>query len=598
MPKKKSNKGLSILFGLTFLSPVVYSIVVFEMDAVQRMFFFSVSFLLFLLFIGKFKFDAAVQLNKLLSVLMLIFPFTFLTAIINDSGYLLILKLSDIIVPLTILLQSALLFVMLGEEKFFRVISYSVVVISTLFSIIGVLEVFQLKIIPLPSVIPPGSTLGHRSFAAEYLLPTLPFFLILNEYVKKNNKIFLFLAAVVNISFLLFTRNRSGIIILVAITLIYIIFILIKKKKETRIRNLVPVMSVLVISFLISLIPVKGAERPNIESTAKTFFDTDFKSNLLRLNFWNASLQMIKENPLAGIGLYKWSGYYPKYFGEYFNDENLTYVHNIHAHNDFLELFAEDGVSAALIFLLIYFLTAYSLFRKIKRNEKYFSLLLTFLITSAYSLVAFPNQKFSSFFLAAVVTGIAVINPQGEEKNTFKIKFRHLKSALIILIIIGGSTSYIKLQSEISFGESIFFKDRRQYSYMLQRLESVSKILYPLDASKQPIDYYRGIANYYLGNFKKALSNAQDASEIAPFNPIVLNNVAAAYEAVGALDSTEVNFKRIKSLFPNYLKPQVNLLRLYFESGNKKKAELLFNELIAKYPNNPSLLDLKNRYHP
>ena len=166
MPKKKSNKGLSILFGLTFLSPVVYSIVVFEMDAVQRMFFFSVSFLLFLLFIGKFKFDAAVQLNKLLSILMLIFPFTFLTAIINDSGSLLILKLSDIIVPLTILLQSALLFVMLGEEKFFRVISYSVVVISTLFSIIGVLEVFQLKIIPLPSVIPPGSTLGHRSFAA------------------------------------------------------------------------------------------------------------------------------------------------------------------------------------------------------------------------------------------------------------------------------------------------------------------------------------------------------------------------------------------------------------------------------------------------
>ena len=146
MPKKKSNMGLSILFGLTFLCPVVYSIFVFEMDAVQRMFFFSVSFLLFLLFIGKFKFDAAVQLNKLLSVLMLIFPFTFLTAIINDSGSLLILKLSDIIVPLTILLQSALLFVMLGEEKFFRVISYSVVVISTLFSIIGVLEVFQLKI--------------------------------------------------------------------------------------------------------------------------------------------------------------------------------------------------------------------------------------------------------------------------------------------------------------------------------------------------------------------------------------------------------------------------------------------------------------------
>ena len=598
MAKRKSNSGLSILFGLTFLAPVTYSIVVFEMDVVQRMIFFSISLLLFLLFIGKFKLGTDLPLNKVLSILMLIFPFTFLTAFINGSGSLLILKLSDIIVPLTILLQSALLFVILGEEKFFKVISYSVVIISTLFSIVGVLEVFQVKITSLPSVIPPGSTLGHRSFAAEYLLPTLPFFLIVNEYVGKDKKIFLLLVAVVNVSFLLFTRNRSGIIILFAITLIYIIFILIKKKKRTRLKDLVPVMSVLVISFLISLIPVKGTERPDIESTAKTFFDTDFKSNLLRLNFWDASLQMIKENPITGIGLYKWSGYYPKYSGDYFNDENLTYVHNIHAHNDFLELFAEDGISAALIFLLIYSSIAYSLFRKIKHSEKYFPLLLTFLITSAYSLVAFPNHKFASFFLASVVAGTAIINYPGKEKNSLILKFNHLKWTLFVLIIIGGSTSYIKLRSEISFGESIFFKDRRQYSYMLQKLENVSRILYPFDASKQPIDYYRGIANYYLGNFKKALNNAHSAGEMAPFNPIVLNNIAAAYEGLGDINRTEANFKRMKSLFPNYLKPQFNLLRLYFETGKNDKAEILLDELSSKHPTNSALLELKNHYRP
>ena len=598
MTKNKLNSGLSILFGISFLSPVTYSLVAYEMDVVQRMFFFSISLLLFLIFIWKSKLNTSVPLNKILSILMLIFPFTFLTAFINGSGSLLILRLSDIIVPLTILLQIALLLGILGEEKFFKVVSYSVVIVSTLFSIVGVLEVFQLEIISLPSVIPPGSTLGHRSFAAEYLLSSLPFFLILNEYVDRDRKVILFLAAVINISFLLFTRNRSGIIILVIVTLFYIIFVLIKKKKGTRLKTLTPIISVLAISFLISLIQVKGTERPDIGLTAKTFFDTNFKSNVLRINFWDASIQMIRENPLVGIGLYKWSGYYPKYSGDYFNDENLTYIHNIHAHNDFLELFAENGIMSLLVFLLIYLLIAFFLFNKIKYNEKYFPLLLILLITSAYSLVAFPNHKFASYFLATVVAGTTLINFKGKEKNTLIMKFRHLKWTLSVLIIIGGSTSYVKLRSEINFGESIFLKDRRQYSYMLQKLENVSSILYPLDPSKQPVDYYRGIANYYLSNYKAALNNGMHASEIAPFNPIVLNNIAAAYEALGDLDSTIVSFERLKKFFPSYLKPQVNLLRLYFENGKKDKAELLFDELNAKYPNNPSLLELKNRYHP
>ena len=133
---------------------------------------------------------------------------------------------------------------------------------------------------------------------------------------------------------------------------------------------------------------------------------------------------------------------------------------------------------------------------------------------------------------------------------------------------------------------------------MLQKLENVSSILYPLDPSKQPVDYYRGIANYYLSNYKAALNNFLLARKLAPFNPIILNNVAAAYETLGNLDSAIVSFEKLRKLFPNYVKPQVNLLRLYFEKGKGDKAELLFDELNAKYPNNPSLLELRNRYHP
>jgi len=595
MAKNKTNNGLSILFGLTFLSPVTYSILAYEMDVVQRMFFFSISLLMFLIFIVKLKIDKSIQLNKLLLLILLIFPFTFLTALLNNSANLLLLKLSDIIVPLSILLQSALLFVMIGEDRFFKVVSYTVSIISTLFSIIGMFEIFQITIIPLPTVMSPGSTLGHRGFAAEYLLSAIPFFLIANEYIGKKKKNILLIAAVINVSFLLFTRSRAGLLILLVITIIYIVFTYIKKEKGKRFSVLKPIFVVIISSFLISLIPVKVGERPDLKSTAASFFDEEFKSNILRLNFWDASLQMIKEQPLTGKGLYKWSGYYPQYFGDYFNDKNLFLVHNIHAHNDFLEIFAESGITASLTFFLIYITIAFTLFNKSKKNEKYFPLLLTFLITFAFAFVSFPNYKFASYFLAAVVAGVAMISSNEQVDKPVIIKLSHFKCVLAALIILGGSVSYIKLKSELSYGQAIYLKERRQYLLMLQKLEDVSEIFYPLDAAKQPVDYYRGIANSYMGRHSEALMNNLSAQELAPFNPIIMQNVAASFKAMGNLQSAIEQYEKVLKNFPNYINPQINLLELYFESGETEKAKELFYQLNKKSPDNSRLLEFKSK---
>jgi O-antigen ligase len=597
MAKKNTNIGLSILFGITFLAPVTYSLLVYEMDVVQRMFFFSTSVLLFLVYLMRFNTDKAIQLNKFLLILVIIFPFTFLTAFFNNSASLLILRLSDIIIPLSIILQSALVFFILGEEKFFKVVSYTVVIISSIFSLIGVLEVFQIKILPLPSVIPPGSTLGHRSFAAEYLLPAIPFLLILNEFISKERKGYLFAAAVINVSFLLFMRNRSGIIILIVVAILYFIFIFLNKEKGNKLKSLSLVLGVLLISSLISLLPVKGTERPDLQSTASTLFDSEFKSNMLRLSFWNASVQMIKEDPFTGVGLFKWSGNYPKYNGNYFNDENVTHIHSIHAHNDFLELFAENGIVSSIVFLLIFILISFIILKRIANNKKYFYLLISFLITFAYSIVAFPNHKFSSYFLAAVVAGTALISIEGMEKQFSSFKFVHLKWVLLLIIIIGGSTSYIRLKSELLYSESIFLKDRRQYPMMFERLEKISEIFYPFDTSKQPIDYYRGIANSYLRRHQEALKNNLSGQELAPFNPIIMQNIASSYYSLRNLDKSIEQYEKVKKYFPNYVKPQMNLLELYTETNQFEKERQLFKELISRFPDNARLLPYKNKFN-
>ena len=594
---KKAGGGLSILFGITFLSPLTYSILAYEMDVIQRMVFFSLSLILFLVFILRLKNDESVPINKYLSVLIVLFPFTLLTAFMNGSESLLPLKFSDIIVPLSILLQSALLFFLLGEERFLKTASFAIVILSTLFSFIGILEVFEINTMSLPTVVAPGSVLGHRSFAAEYLLPAIPFFLVSKDFLTKENKYLLSFAVVVNVSFLLFTRSRAGLIILMISVLLYFLFILFKKKNGKKLKTLIPIIAIIVCSFLISLIPVRVGERPDLTSTAETFFDEDFKSNMLRLNFWDASFQMIKEDPITGKGLFKWGGYYPKYHGEYFNDKNLYYIHNIHAHNDFLEVFAESGFASALIFALIYLTITLILFRRSLKNEKYFPLLLTFMITTGYSFVAFPNHKFASYFLAAVVSGTALVSISKSGIKNINVKFTNLKWILLVLIILGGVVSYIKLKSELSYGQAIYLKDRRQYLLMLQKLEEVSTIFYPLDTSKQPVDYYRGIANSFLGRYQDALNNTISARQLAPFNPILWRNVAGAYQSMGKVRNAIEQYEKIKYLFPNYVSAQFNLLDLYIGEGQDEKAEMLYSELERKSPENPRLQQYKNKFN-
>ena len=194
-----------------------------------------------------------------------------------------------------------------------------------------------------------------------------------------------------------------------------------------------------------------------------------------------------------------------------------------------------------------------------------------------------------------VVAGTTLIVDKDKAKNLFNLKLRNLKWILAGLLILGGITSYIKLRSELNYRESIFFKERKEYSLMLNKLDLVSDIFYPFDGSKQPVDYYRGIANYYLRNYKENLSIVLHAGELAPYNPIILNNIGAAYEAMNDFERAIKNLEKVKIYFPNYIKPQFNLLRLYHSTGKKDKANVLLEELITKLPDNSSLLKFKNR---
>lgn len=70
----------------------------------------------------------------------------------------------------------------------------------------------------------------------------------------------------------------------------------------------------------------------------------------IRIAYWKKSVELIKKNPLMGVGYGNWKLYTPLYTNTILNDNTFSK----HPHNDFIEIAGETGVPNALIFLSIF----------------------------------------------------------------------------------------------------------------------------------------------------------------------------------------------------------------------------------------------------
>ena len=595
MNKHKTQNNYDWLVGLILISPIVFSTKLLEMDNLQKLVLFILVVPAFL-YLNKIKVDPEViSVNRTLFIFLLLFPFTFFTSFLNVSSGMLLLQLTYLLTSVFIIIFTLYTLNKIGEEKFFKIISFSVVIVSTLFSFIGLLQVMGIELIPLPMIIIPGSTIGHRGFAAEYLLPAIPFLLILKNYIKKNYTPLLLFAGVVNLSFLFFTRSRSALGLSILILIVLSVYIILKKDHKDKIKTLVPIIGVYIIAFLLSLIPPVKGERSDFGANVTSVVDTENRSNKMRMNFWDASIKMIKENPITGVGLQKWSGIYPKYYGNEFVDSHIYFVHAIHSHNDFLELFAENGFAAPLVYLIIILLIIYNLYKKSKSNKNYLFILLSAIATIGFSLIAFPMSKLSSYFLFSIAGGLALSSIK-EKAKVIKFSATQISYALILFLVIGIFTSYIRLSSELNYIKAIEYKNGGDYENMVKELAKVSNVLYPYDVTKQPVEYYSSMGYYRLRKYDEALFHALNSEKLSPNNPLVLHNTAAIYQSSKRYDEAISYYRRMQKQFPNYIDPQINLLIIYSETLPFEKGKALFDDLIKKDSLNPRFTQFKSKY--
>ena len=427
---------------------------------------------------------------------------------------------------------------------------------SVLVSIYGFLQVAGIDFIKWSIKNSPLSTLGRRNFAAEFLVVIIPYtFALIVLSKKKVEKIIYFSILSIFLIHLVFTFTRASYLGFIFSFLVFL-FIL----KKIRLPEGKKIVLIILIIF-------------SLTTFAKTFEKGSVKSRIL---IWKTTLNMIKKNPLMGVGPGNFKINYLKYcIGK--KDVLTPVKENVEdVHNDFLEITAETGIIGLLLFLFLLF--------RIFRTGFCKQTLLTAASVSSISgmlvncLASFPFKNPATLFIFFLnLSFLDLIFRKGK----YKVK---ISKEIIFIFFIIYSISVIIIDFHAISGN---------FYYSLCKKYEKAKPAFALEMGKKsimenPYNYkpYFICGKIYLsaGKIKEAIIYLKESEKLYPYLDTLQNNIGIAYFKAGNYQMAEKHYLLSLSMNKNRPETYNNLGFLYLEKGNIEKGIKFFEKAIKLCP--------------
>ncbi len=296
-----------------------------------------------------------------------------------------------------------------------------------------------------------------------------------------------------------------------------------------------------------------------------------------RILIWKNTISLIKDNPVSGVGFGLLGGAYGDKQAEFFstkeysqNDVKVAGVPQ-YSFNDYLQIAAELGIPAMIVFLLFVFFVIRNL-SKTKSELLYpFIALLIFSLTS-YPLNVLPLSIVFVLIAAASSDSSHIIIAN---KNANRTVFGTL---LIIGIIISG---HQLLNKKEKYGAYREWRDIKML-YNMQNFEEVSDDYASLyvrlkDQEKFLFEYGRTLNQ--TGNFNKSNEILYQGTKISS-DPMFYNVIGNNYKSTGLTQEAERAYKRAFYAVPNRLYPLYLLSKLYYDTNQTAKFKEYANKVL------------------
>lgn len=590
------------LFLLLIVLPLFFLNQTLDKVLMPRLMFVNVFLFLFFLTIlikpALLKIDFHILKNKIFLLFFLFAILTFLSqfwALNFREGYFNSVKLFSTLLLFIIFSQ-----LFIRTANFHIKITQLIVLISIINSGIGLYEYVN-KVLPNPDLLIDMQSVvylvkgifGHKNQLSIALALQVPILVFGSLKLKSFWKAASILALLMSLLLVILLKTRSVWVALFIALIVIAAFIIIKSGKfgiKNAIRKRILIYTGVVFIFISGLLGLAVVLNTSIGKKIESIANPGDRANRDRIKVWDFTLDMAMERPLRGVGAGNWKWEAPKYHKA--AGISIEHANWQRPHNDYLWVLSENGLFGLMLFLSIFFLAYFQVFKiirsKVPNDKKLFIALVCggLLIYNIVSFFTFPlerinHQVYLALFLAIIVSTNYTAIPKALP-NFSKLS---LIIPAIFISLFGSYYSFEMIKAETHLLNAKKAQDNSDWNKTITEAKAALNPFRDIDPDNTPIYWHIGSAYNSLGDFTKAADNLRKARKIHPNHPVVMNNLGQAYYNLGEVDKAVKVLRKVLNLYPRFSEANTNIATCYYSLGDYKNA---YKALLSIKPNQRS----------
>jgi len=404
------------------------------------------------------------------------------------------------------------------------------------------------------------STFLFAPALAAYLGMILPLALSFFIYLSGWKRIFPAILFISGVFCLYLTFSFGG----WATSLFAIFLVLLVSLRKYRVH----ILSFIAIAAFLFLLPYTREFIPGAERVGRAMAG----SLEVRLDYWRATWEMIKDYPVFGSGL--------ETFGSLYAQHKIPFAEETRmAHNNYLQVFSEMGALGLISFLWLGMAFLKAGRRRLTESSKNYE---KALILGCYAgIITFLINSFGYFdlYIPGIATYVWIFAGVVMATQSTRVPEHQLTSPANCKLQIANCKLFRKGKLPIT-----------NYQLPITRAVALIVVFFLLGSSivmvRRPMlaDRHSGKAHSYLmiGNIEAAVSEAGKAIKLDPLNPAFHYQLGMIYQEKGALNQAIEALERAiqRNPFISYYHYSLGKV-LWAKSGEKDEA--LMNQAVASF---------------
>ncbi len=340
----------------------------------------------------------------------------------------------------------------------------------------------------------------------------------------------------------------------------------------------------------------------NVQLAAFDFAEDYQETANLRLIFWKKTFHLVKTYPLCGVGAGNWKIMIPS-CPEPVNPEhtikNYTYSQ---PHNEWIGILAELGIVGLIFAMLLFFLPVCFVFYRIFLHHQAVSFPAVFyasFITGFYlfCFFDFPLKRVEHNVLLFSMLGFMMHRvplPAPRKTASRTISPWICSTLFVFMLILTLAVSVMRIRGEY-YTLKVFLNERKDDHKVVEFTRAAESFFYRITPNNLPVAWFKGIAQYRLGNLPEALALFEQSLKSTPYEVRVLNDYAIALYGSKRTEEAKTILRYCIYLDPWFNDAKFNLSAIFFAAGRRDSSLFYLNQCLDSPKKNEFLNELKQK---